>query len=175
MLFSSSSTVLASPPVHSVKFKTSSPAPPRVRFYPPPTPATAKTTAAAAAATTAARSTSTEERRSTTTCLRPRRMASCGSLYEVLGIAMGATSQEIKTAYRRLARTCHPDVVAATYDSKDTSADEFIKIHTAYCTLSDPAKRAVYDQKLFRRSRPLTSSSGFSGYSGRSWETDQCW
>ncbi|KAL5752494.1 hypothetical protein ACOSQ2_023001 [Xanthoceras sorbifolium] len=154
MLFSSSSTVLASPPVHSVKFKTSSPAPPRVRFYPPPTPAT---------------------RRSTTTCLRPRRMASCGSLYEVLGIAMGATSQEIKTAYRRLARTCHPDVVAATYDSKDTSADEFIKIHTAYCTLSDPAKRAVYDQKLFRRSRPLTSSSGFSGYSGRSWETDQCW
>ncbi|KAJ4714206.1 Chaperone protein dnaJ 11 [Melia azedarach] len=100
-------------------------------------------------------------------------MASCASLYEVLGIPTGATSQEIKTAYRRLARTCHPDVVGT--NRKDSSPDEFIKIHAAYCTLSDPEKRAVYDQNLFRRRRPLTAMSGYSGYSGRNWETDQCW
>ncbi|KAL9464656.1 hypothetical protein AB3S75_002291 [Citrus x aurantiifolia] len=101
-------------------------------------------------------------------------MASCASLYEVLGIPMGATSQDIKTAYRRLARTFHPDVVAI--EGKDSTADEFIKIHAAYSTLSDPLKRAVYDQRLFQtRRRPLTAASGYSGYSGRNWETDQCW
>ncbi|OAY57545.1 chaperone protein dnaJ 11, chloroplastic [Manihot esculenta] len=98
----------------------------------------------------------------------PQRMA---SLYEILGIPVGATSQEIKSAYRRLARTWHPDVAAL--DRKDKSADEFMKIHTAYSTLSDPEKRAVYDRKFFRRKSPLTGS--FPGYHGRNWETDQCW
>ncbi|KAK3224312.1 hypothetical protein Dsin_011337 [Dipteronia sinensis] len=166
MLLSSSSTVFT-PPVLSIKFKTSFPSPPRVRLH--PSLATATTAAASAR-------TSTEERRSTSTSLRPGHliMASTATLYQILGIPVGATGQEIKTAYRRLARTCHPDV-ATTYDCKDRSADEFIKIHAAYCTLSDPDKRVVYDQKLFRRNRPLTSASGFPGYSGRSWETDQCW
>ncbi|KAJ8771005.1 hypothetical protein K2173_023330 [Erythroxylum novogranatense] len=97
---------------------------------------------------------------------------STSSLYEVLGISIGANNQEIKSAYRKLARTCHPDVAAV--DRKDSSADEFKKIHAAYSTLSDPEKRAVYDSKLFRRNnRPLTAS--YSGYRGRNWETDQCW
>ncbi|KAI9165431.1 hypothetical protein LWI28_014068 [Acer negundo] len=165
-MHSSFSTVIA--PVLSIKFKSSSPAPPRVRLHP---------SLATATITAASSRTQTEERRSTSTFLRPDHlMASCAStntLYQILGIPVGATGQEIKTAYRRLARTCHPDV--ATYDCKDRSANEFIKIHAAYCTLSDPDKRVVYDQKLFRRNRPLTSASGFSGYSGRSWETDQCW
>lgn len=102
---------------------------------------------------------------------KPQGMAS--SLYEILRVPVGATNQEIKTAYRRLARTYHPDVVAE--DRKDTSADEFMKLHAAYSTLSDPEKRAVYDSKLFiRKQRPLTTV-GYSGYSGRTWETDQCW
>ncbi|XVF62188.1 hypothetical protein PTKIN_Ptkin08bG0197000 [Pterospermum kingtungense] len=101
-------------------------------------------------------------------------MAACTSLYEVLGISVGASNQEIKAAYRRLVRVCHPDLAAT--DRKDTSADEFMKIHAAYSTLSDPEKRAVYDSKLnWRRQRPLTSNSRFSGYRGTSWETDQCW
>ncbi|KAE8668902.1 Chaperone protein dnaJ 11 [Hibiscus syriacus] len=101
-------------------------------------------------------------------------MAACTSLYEVLGISVGASSEEIKAAYRQLARICHPDVAAI--GRKDSSADEFMKIHAAYSTLSDPEKRAVYDSKLtWRSQRPLTSDSRFSGYSGRSWETDQCW
>ncbi|CAN0918720.1 Chaperone protein dnaJ 11, chloroplastic [Linum grandiflorum] len=102
----------------------------------------------------------------------PPKMPS-SSLYEILGIQSGATSQEIKSAYRKLARTCHPDVAAI--DRKDNSADEFMRIHAAYTTLSDPERRVVYDRKqLFRRMRPLTTA-GLSGYSGRSWETDQCW
>lgn len=106
--------------------------------------------------------------------LRPRGMTPCASLYEILGIPVGATCQEIKSAYRRLVRIRHPDVVAI--ERKETSADEFMKIHTAYNTLSDPAKRAVYDQKILRRSRPLTgATAGYSGYRGRNWETDQCW
>ncbi|XP_043709979.1 chaperone protein dnaJ 11, chloroplastic-like [Telopea speciosissima] len=114
-------------------------------------------------------------------------MASSASLYEVLGITMGATFPEIKSAYRKLARVCHPDVVAI--DRKDTSANEFKKIYAAYSTLSDPEKRAEYDRNLFSRQRIYRSSpssassyssasssmSGFSGSNRRTWETDQCW
>ncbi|KAH7567124.1 hypothetical protein ACOSP7_011142 [Xanthoceras sorbifolium] len=132
---------------------------------------------------------STEER--TRGYAPPRHIASPASLYEVLGIQMGATCQEIKTAYRRLARVLHPDVAAA---ESNTTAYEFMRVHEAYETLSDPEKRADYDRTLFRRQRrPLSSpfamsgsgvamatyssppSSGFSGYTGRTWETDQCW
>ncbi|KAM7251062.1 hypothetical protein ACFE04_022945 [Oxalis oulophora] len=97
--------------------------------------------------------------------------ANCSSLYDVLGLTIGATPHEIKKAYRNLARTLHPDVV------KDSSANEFLKIQAAYSTLSDPEKRAVYDRKMLRRQnipRPLTFS-GRDAYRGRSWETDQCW
>ncbi|KAL6212791.1 hypothetical protein ACLB2K_018008 [Fragaria x ananassa] len=95
------------------------------------------------------------------------------SLYDVLGIHTGATCQEIKTAYRRLARTVHPDVTAANGQS---SSDEFMKVHEAYATLSNPQKRAEYDRRmLFRRPVPMSSSFSMSSSSGRRWETDQCW
>ena len=103
------------------------------------------------------------------------------SFYEVLGIPASASGNEIKSAYRRLARACHPDVVS--FEHKENSANEFMKIHAAYSTLSDPDKRATYDRALFgNRRRPFgyraVSASpdiGFSRYSFRSWETDQCW
>ncbi|KAK1416440.1 hypothetical protein QVD17_32231 [Tagetes erecta] len=95
------------------------------------------------------------------------------SLYEVLGIQMGADTMEIKAAYRKLARVLHPDV-----GNCDSSADEFMKLHSAYVTLSDPGKRADYDRSLFLRQRmngrSLTMVKN-NGYSGRRWETDQCW
>ncbi|KAK9270039.1 hypothetical protein L1049_025612 [Liquidambar formosana] len=113
-------------------------------------------------------------------------IASANSLYEVLGVHADATCQEIKAAYRRLARVSHPDV--ASNGRKDASAAAFMKIHSAYATLSDPEKRADYDRTIFRRQRPLSSPFGmspsmagssdsvFSGmYTGRNWETDQCW
>ncbi|KAF8101121.1 hypothetical protein N665_0210s0056 [Sinapis alba] len=99
------------------------------------------------------------------------------SLYEILEVPLGATSQDIKSAYRRLARICHPDVAGTDRtNSSSASADEFMKIHAAYCTLSDPEKRSVYDRRMLRRSRPLTvGNSGMGSYVGRNWETDQCW
>ncbi|XP_015884858.1 chaperone protein dnaJ 11, chloroplastic-like [Ziziphus jujuba] len=114
--------------------------------------------------------------------------ASASSLYDVLGIRMGATNQEIKTAYRRLARVVHPDVVAngprRTSTQTSSSADDFLKIHEAYSTLSDPDKRADYDRMLYRRRGPVSSPAAMSYAASRfsasmsmrrTWETDQCW
>ncbi|GKA75732.1 DnaJ domain-containing protein [Tanacetum coccineum] len=100
-----------------------------------------------------------------------RRSSSSSSLYDVLGVRMGADTREVKAAYRKLARVLHPDV-----GSGDSSADEFMKVHSAYSTLSNPEKRADYDRTLFQR-RVARSSSPMrtSGYKSRRWETDQCW
>ncbi|KAG5010683.1 hypothetical protein JHK87_019198 [Glycine soja] len=77
--------------------------------------------------------------------------SSCSLLYGILSIPVGASNQEIKAAYRRLAKVCHPDMAAI--DQKNSSADEFMKIHTTYFTFSDPNKRANYDQNLFWQQR----------------------
>jgi curved DNA-binding protein len=61
--------------------------------------------------------------------------------YEVMGVARGATQDEIKRAYRKLARKYHPDV------SKEANAEErFKSLGEAYEVLKDPEKRAAYDQ-----------------------------
>ncbi|PKA45883.1 Chaperone protein dnaJ 11, chloroplastic [Apostasia shenzhenica] len=125
---------------------------------------------------TAAASSSAADRASTA---RPPLPPASSSLYNVLGVDEEATAREIKTAYRRLARDLHPDAAAAAGRSGE-SADEFMRIHAAYSTLSDPAKRAAYDReilvrRLSHRTAPLVY--GFSGYGRprRIWETDQCW
>src|SRR5215208_2349932 len=62
--------------------------------------------------------------------------------YDVLGIAKSATADEIKSAYRKLARKYHPDV-----NPGDKSAeDKFKEINEAYEVLSDTDKRKRYDQ-----------------------------
>ncbi|CAN8270892.1 unnamed protein product [Cochlearia groenlandica] len=100
------------------------------------------------------------------------------SLYEILEIPVVSTRKEIKSAYRRLARIFHPDAAAGNgrnSSSSSSATEDFVKIHTAYCTLSDPEKRAVYDRMILnRRIRPL-SGGGVGGYGGGNWETDQCW
>jgi len=61
--------------------------------------------------------------------------------YASLGLARDASEEDIKKAYRRLARKYHPDV------SKEADAeDKFKEIAEAYQTLKDPEKRAAYDQ-----------------------------
>jgi molecular chaperone DnaJ len=62
--------------------------------------------------------------------------------YEILGVARGASGDEIKRAYRRLARTHHPDVS----DDKSGAELRFKTINEAYEVLSDPGKRAQYDR-----------------------------
>ncbi|KVI05216.1 chaperone protein dnaJ 11, chloroplastic-like [Cynara cardunculus var. scolymus] len=105
-----------------------------------------------------------------TSTLRSSSISTSSSLYEVLGIQIGADTVEVKAAYRKLARVLHPDV-----RNHDSSPDEFMKVHSAYATLSDPGKRADYDRSLFGRHKMSSSSVGVTGYSGRRWETDQCW
>src|SRR5918996_1948752 len=70
--------------------------------------------------------------------------------YDVLGIPHDATEDEIKRAYRRLAREYHPD---ANPDNPD-AAEEFKLVAEAYSVLSDPARRRDYD--LFGTSRVPT-------------------
>ena len=61
--------------------------------------------------------------------------------YAILGVDRGASAEDIKKAYRRLARKYHPDV------SKEPNAEEkFKEMAEAYETLKDPEKRAAYDQ-----------------------------
>lgn len=64
--------------------------------------------------------------------------------YEILGVAKNATAQDIKKAYRSLALKYHPDRVPA--DEKKEAEEKFKEMSEAYGVLSDPQKRATYDQ-----------------------------
>jgi curved DNA-binding protein CbpA len=68
--------------------------------------------------------------------------------YESLGVPKGATGDDIRRAYRRLAREHHPDA-----NPDDPAAEEsFKEIQRAYELLSNPAKRGAYDDKSSRLS-----------------------
>ena len=62
--------------------------------------------------------------------------------YEVLGVSKDASENDIKLAYRRLARKYHPDVNKTDPNAKD----KFIEVQEAYEVLSDPEKRRNYDR-----------------------------
>ncbi|PTL40557.1 molecular chaperone DnaJ [Alkalicoccus saliphilus] len=73
--------------------------------------------------------------------------------YDVLGVDKNAEEQEIKKAYRKLARKYHPDV-----NKEDDAEEKFKEVKEAYDTLSDSSKRAHYDQ--FGHTDP---NQGFGG------------
>ena len=71
-------------------------------------------------------------------------MSSKRDYYEILGVSRGATPEELKKAYRELALSSHPDRVPP--EKKKEAEDKFKEISEAYAVLSDPQKRALYDQ-----------------------------
>ena len=83
--------------------------------------------------------------------------------YEVLGVSKNATDEEIKRAFRKLAKQYHPDV------NKEPGAEEkFKEIGEAYAVLSDPNKRKQYDQfgHAAFQNGGAGGGSGFGSFSG---------
>jgi curved DNA-binding protein len=91
--------------------------------------------------------------------------------YKILAIARDATADEVKRAYRKLARKYHPDV------SKEKNAEEQFKaVQEAYEVLKDPKKREAYNQlgsqwKNGQDFRPPSNWQGFSGFDGAGFAT----
>jgi molecular chaperone DnaJ len=77
--------------------------------------------------------------------------------YKVLGVPQSATENEIRRAYRKLAKQNHPD-------ANPGKEERFKEISAAYDVLSDPTKRKEYDE--IRRLGPMAASGGFPGGAG---------
>ena len=84
--------------------------------------------------------------------------------YKILGVDRSASEADIKKAFRKLAHKYHPDV------SKEKDAEaKFKDVNEAYQTLSDPEKKAAYDQLGQRREGSnFEPPPGWSGFGGAS-------
>ena len=88
--------------------------------------------------------------------------------YEVLGVEKTATADEIKKAYRKLAKKYHPD---ANSDNKEEAEKKFKEIAEAYEVLSDEGKRKQYDT-FGNASDAGSGSGGYHSYGGQSGFSD---
>lgn len=90
--------------------------------------------------------------------------------YEVLGVSKNSTAEEVKKAYRSMARKHHPDV-----DKTSGAAEKFKEINEAYQVLSDPQKRSAYDQyghNAFNQGGNPFSGAGAGNYQTYSWSSE---
>ena len=93
-------------------------------------------------------------------------MAEKRDYYEVLGVSKNASEEDIKKAYRKLAKQYHPDM-----NPGDKNAEaRFKEAGEAYEVLSDPAKRRKYDQFGFAGVDPTygagSAGGGYTSYTG---------
>ena len=86
-------------------------------------------------------------------------MAEKRDCYEILGIDKSASSEEIKKAYRRKAKEYHPDA----NPGDKTAEEKFKEANEAYSILSDPDKKARYDQYGYAGVDPSAGGGGFGG------------
>jgi molecular chaperone DnaJ len=90
-------------------------------------------------------------------------MADKRDYYDTLGVKRNASADELKSAYRRLAKQYHPDI-----NKEPEAAERFKEVNEAYAVLSDEQKRAVYDRYGHAGVNGGfgTGASDFSGFSG---------
>ncbi|KAL2631468.1 hypothetical protein R1flu_016154 [Riccia fluitans] len=97
------------------------------------------------------------------------------TFYDILGIPQIVTDDEIKVAFRTMAKKFHPD--HAPPDKVGEFHQKFMEVQKAYSILKDPTTRALYNYEI--RSTALSSprrGAEMKAQSyGRNWETDQCW
>lgn len=81
--------------------------------------------------------------------------------YDILGVSKNANDDEIKSAYKKLAKKYHPDV------SKESNAEEkFKEVQEAYSVLGDKSKRGQYDQFGHQAFSNMSGAGGFNGAAG---------
>ena len=95
--------------------------------------------------------------------------------YEILGVNKSATDDELKKAFRKLAKKYHPD---ANPDNKAEAEKKFKEVNEAYEVLSDPQKRKMYDQfgtadpqqGFGGAGGPFGGGNGYYSYSSSGWD-----
>ena len=90
-------------------------------------------------------------------------MAESKDYYDILGVSKSANADEIKRAYRKLAKKYHPD---ANPDNKEEAEAKFKEVNEAYSVLSDDSKRAQYDRfgSNFEQAGFGSGAGGFGGF-----------
>lgn len=81
--------------------------------------------------------------------------------YDVLGVAKGASADEINKAYRKKAKQYHPDI-----SDEDNAETKFKEVQEAYETLNDPEKRDSYDRFGHAGANQGFGDGGFEGFGG---------
>ncbi|RAL54432.1 unnamed protein product [Cuscuta campestris] len=91
------------------------------------------------------------------------------SFYDLLGIPETGSLSDVKHAYKQLARKYHPDV--SPPDRVDDHTRRFIRVQEAYETLSDPARRALYDRDMAKGLNfALSARRRYCGVEFRQWK-----
>src|SRR5689334_11953594 len=87
-------------------------------------------------------------------------MATKRDYYEILGVAQSASDEEIKAAYRKMAKKYHPDL-----NKEADAADQFKEVNEAYEVLSDRQKRSTYD-RFGHAGMSGAGANPFEGFNG---------